>query len=76
MTVGGGRVVEGLRGVSCIPLEKCPQARKSMTCSRSFGVLVESLGELREAVAGYMTKVAERLRRAARRQHRDGLHQH
>lgn len=64
MTVVGARIVEELRGVSCIPLEKCPQARKSVTCSRSFGVLVESLEELREAVAIYMTKAAERLRRS------------
>src|SRR5207237_6597538 len=60
MTVVGARIVEELRGVSCLPLEECPQARKSVTCSRSFGVLVESLEELREAVAVYMTKAAER----------------
>jgi DNA polymerase V len=66
MTVVGARVVEELRGVSCLPLEKCPQGRKSVTCSRSFGVPVESLEELREAVATYMTKAAERLRRARR----------
>ena len=64
MTVVGARVVEELRGVSCIPLETCPQGRKSVTCSRSFGVRVESLEELREAVAAYMTKAAERLRRS------------
>lgn len=64
MTVVGARIVEELRGISCIPLEKCPQARKSVTCSRSFGVLVESQEELREAVAVYMTKAAERLRRS------------
>jgi DNA polymerase V len=64
MTVVGARIVEELRGVSCIPLEKCPQGRKSVTCSRSFGVLVESLEDLREAVAVYMTKAAERLRRS------------
>jgi DNA polymerase V len=64
MTVVGARIVEELRGVSCIPLEKCPQGRKSVTCSRSFGVLVEPLEELREAVAVYMTKAAERLRRS------------
>jgi DNA polymerase V len=62
MTVVGARIVEELRGVSCIPLEKCPQGRKSVTCSRSFGVPVKSQGELREAVATYMTKAAERLR--------------
>jgi len=64
MTVVGARVVEELRGVSCLPLERCPQSRKSVTCSRSFGVLVESIEELREAVAIYMTKAAERLRRS------------
>ncbi len=64
MTVVGARIVEELRGVNCIPLEKCPQGRKSVTCSRSFGVLVESQEELREAVAVYMTKAAERLRRS------------
>jgi DNA polymerase V len=64
MTVVGARIVEELRSVSCIPLEKCPQGRKSVTCSRSFGVLVESLEDLREAVAAYMTKAGERLRRS------------
>ena len=64
MTVVGARIVEELRGVRCIPLEKCPQGRKSVTCSRSFGVPVESQEELREAVAAYMTKAAERLRRS------------
>jgi DNA polymerase V len=66
MTVVGARIVEELRGVSCIPIERCPQGRKSVTCSRSFGVLVESLEELREAVAVYTTKAAERLRRSRR----------
>jgi DNA polymerase V len=64
MTVVGARIVEELRGVSCLPLERCPQAKKSVTCSRSFGVMVESLGELRQAVAVYMTRAAEKLRRA------------
>lgn len=64
MTVVGARIVEELRGISCIPLELCPQGRKSVTCSRSFGVLVESQEEIREAVAVYMSKAAERLRRS------------
>jgi DNA polymerase V len=63
MTVVGARIVEELRGVSCLPLEQCPSKKKSVTCSRSFGVLVESLAELREAVAIYMSRAAERLRR-------------
>ena len=63
MTVVGARIVEELRGVSCLPLEQCPSKKKSITCSRSFGVPVESLAELREAVALYLSRAAERLRR-------------
>ena len=63
MTVVGARIVEELRGISCLPLEQCPQQKKSITCSRSFGLPVESLEELREAVAVYMSRAAERLRR-------------
>jgi DNA polymerase V len=64
MTVVGARIVEELRGVRCLPLEQCPQARKSVTCSRSFGNAVESLDELREAVSCYTFRAAERLRRS------------
>ena len=62
-TVVGARIVEELRGIPCLALEQCPPPKKSLTCSRSFGVAVESLAELREAVALYMTRAAERLRR-------------
>lgn len=64
MTIVGARIVEELRGTSCLPLEQCPRDKKSITCSRSFGLPVESLDELREAVAVYMSRAAERLRRA------------
>lgn len=63
MTVVGARVVEELRGLSCLPVERCPQPKKSVTCSRSFGVPVMSLTEMREAVAAYLTLAAERMRR-------------
>lgn len=65
MTVVGARVIEELRGVSCLAIEQCPPPKKSVTCSRSFGVTVASLGELREAVAVYLTRAAERMRRHA-----------
>jgi DNA polymerase V len=64
MTVVGARVVEELRGVRCLAFEQCPQQKKSIICSRSFGVLVGSPGDLREAVAVYVTRAAEKLRRA------------
>lgn len=63
MTVVGARIVEELRGISCLPIEQCPPAKKSVTCSRSFGAPVESLSEMREAVAVYMTRAAERMRK-------------
>lgn len=64
LTVVGARIVEELRGVSCLPLEICPSQKKSITCSRSFGMVTQSLEHLREAVAVYMTRAAEKLRRA------------
>ena len=64
LTVVGARIVEELRGVRCLPLEQCPQAKRSVTCSRSFGALTGSLEDLRDAVALYTERAAERLRRA------------
>ncbi|HWS89694.1 MAG TPA: DUF4113 domain-containing protein [Pyrinomonadaceae bacterium] len=63
MTVVGARIAEELRGVRCLPLEECPRAKRSVTCSRSFGELTGSLEELRDAVAFYAGRAAERLRR-------------
>lgn len=64
MTVVGARIVMELRGVSCLPLETCPSPRKSVTVSRSFPVCIETLEEIREAVAIYTTRAAEKLRAA------------
>jgi DNA polymerase V len=63
MTVMGARIVMELRGVPCLPLEICPPPKKSLTCSRSFGTVVKALSELREAVALYTVRVAEKLRK-------------
>lgn len=57
------RVIYELRGVSCLPLEFCPPPRRSLIVSRSFGTPVETLAELREAVAFYATRAGEKLRR-------------
>lgn len=63
MSVVGARIVQELRGVSCLAVEKCPPPKKSLTCSRSFSDVVESLSELREAVACFTVRAAERLRK-------------
>lgn len=62
MTVAGARVVEDLRGVSCLPLELVAPARRSLITSRTFGWCVETLRELRETVAFFTESAAGRLR--------------
>ena len=62
MTVTGLRTVWELRGVPCLPLEELPAPKKGIVSSRSFGRPVESLDELREAVASYTARAAEKLR--------------
>jgi DNA polymerase V len=56
------RTVLELRGISCIPLEEVASPRKSIICSRSFGKLAGDLKPLREAVASYTARAAERMR--------------
>jgi DNA polymerase V len=63
MTVAGHRLLQELRGVSCLSLEEVEPQRKSICCSRSFGRGVTELTELREAVCSYITRAAEKLRR-------------
>ena len=57
------RLALELRGVRCLDLEHDIPDRKSIMASRSFGRPVTSLPELREAVASYTARAAEKLRR-------------
>jgi len=57
------RTVLELRGISCLSLEEVAQPKKEIISSRSFGQLVTDLGELRQAVASYTARAAEKLRR-------------
>jgi DNA polymerase V len=52
-----------LRGTRCLDLEREIPDRKSIMASRSFGRLVTTLAELREAVTCYTAQAAEKLRR-------------
>ena len=56
------RTCSELRGISCLTLEDVVPARQQIMSSRSFGVPVESIDELQEAVACYTTRAAEKLR--------------
>ena len=63
MTVTGGRTVYELRGISCIPLELLEPTRKGIAVTRSFGKPVTEWTEMREALASYATRAAEKMRR-------------
>jgi DNA polymerase V len=56
------RTILELRGHACIPLELAPPTRKSIMVSRSFRRPVTELVELREAIATYVSRAAEKLR--------------
>ncbi|MGH6631631.1 MAG: DUF4113 domain-containing protein, partial [Burkholderiales bacterium] len=60
--VVGLRTVHELRGIACLPLDDCPAPKQSITVSRSFGEPVTALADMREAVATYMSRAAEKLR--------------
>lgn len=62
LTVVGLRIVQELKGISCLNIETVPSPRKGIVSSRSFGRAVQTLTELRESVADYMSSAAERLR--------------
>jgi DNA polymerase V len=62
MGVVGARIVKELRGVSCLALEDCPPPKQGITVSRSFGRSVTTLAEMKEAVAFYTGRAAEKLR--------------
>jgi DNA polymerase V len=63
MGVVGVRIVWELRGISCLPLALSPPPKKSLMVSRSFGRPIATLDKMREAVATYTTRAAEKLRR-------------
>jgi len=63
MTVVGLRTVWELRGKSCLALEQVPSAKKEICTSRSFGRPIDSLQEMREAIAEYASRAAEKLRK-------------
>ena len=63
MTVTGGRTVYEPRGLSCMPLEMVEPARKGIAVTRSFGKSVTTWTEMREALAVYGSRAAEKMRR-------------
>ena len=56
------RTVRELRGESCLALEEAPPLAQHIMVSRGFSQRVENREHLREAVATYATRVAEKAR--------------
>jgi DNA polymerase V len=63
LTIVGSRIVEELRGNSCLSLATEIEDRKQIISSRSFGRQVQDLNELGESIANHITTAAEKLRR-------------
>jgi DNA polymerase V len=61
--VGGLRLAQELRGVSCLTFAARPGPQKSILVSRSFGRSVGALGPLESAVTSFAVRAAERARR-------------
>lgn len=63
MGIVGTRLIHELRGIPCYRLEQFPPPKKGITVSRSFKHVIETLNELEEAVAAYVTIGAEKMRK-------------
>lgn len=62
LSISGLKTVWELRGQSCIEVEVERPAKKSIISSKSFGYKVTSLQDMKEAVASFIARAAEKLR--------------
>ncbi len=65
--VVGVRLQQELRGHACLPLELVPPAKRETCVSRSFSTPIDNREQLRQAVATYTARAAEKLRRQGQR---------
>ena len=65
--VVGLRLQQDLRGHSCLLLQSVAPAKQEACVSRSFSEPVTTLAALREAIATYLSRAAEKLRRQRQR---------
>jgi DNA polymerase V len=61
--VVGTRLIRELRGIPCIPMKDPLETKKMIATTRMFGTPVFTLNEIKEAVATYVSRAAEKLRR-------------
>jgi len=65
--VVGLRLQLELQGVSCLPLDESPAAKRETCVSRSFSRPILTEDDLRQAVATYVVRAAEKLRQQRQR---------
>ena len=63
LTICGLQTVHELRGTVCFPLENIWEPQKAVACTRSFSTPITECAELKEAVAAYVTRAAEKVRK-------------
>jgi DNA polymerase V len=61
--VVGVRLIKELHGMACIPMKKPLEIKKMIATTRMFGKPVFELTDIKEAVATYTSRAAEKLRR-------------
>jgi len=61
--VVGVRMIRELNGIPCIPMKDPLETKKMISTSRMFGRPVYALKDLKESVASYVARAAEKLRR-------------
>lgn len=61
-TVIGERIIHELNGISCLSLEPEPKPRQSIQVSKSFSESIGDLEELKQVVATYATRLAQKMR--------------
>lgn len=65
--VVGVRLQQELRGHTCLPLDTLPAAKRETCVSRSFSQPITTQAQLKEAIATYLSRAAEKLRRQRQR---------
>lgn len=65
--VVGVRLQQELRGIACLPLELAPPPKRETCVSRSFSTPIRELPQLKEAIATYVSRAAEKLRHQRQR---------
>lgn len=63
LTIVTLRTVWELRGIACLSLEESSPDKKVIATTRTFGYEVSGIDEMQEAVAAYVSRSAEKLRR-------------